>query len=175
MVFAVSPLRISTLRASSRTWGEGAPSVSQPVSCRVRGGSIMKRLAIVLLLTLPFSLVASRAFAAKPTIQRIPVDNEFVDSSCGFDVDIHQTGTIVDISYTDAEGVLHDFQAFPQGKQVMTNLDTGKTITVNIAGPGTFTVNPDGSFTLVGRGTWSWNSNLTRTGHLVDLCAELAA
>jgi hypothetical protein len=34
----------------------------------------------------------------------------------------------------------------------LTNLDTGKTITENVSGPAKFTVHPDGSATLLGRG-----------------------
>ena len=86
----------------------------------------------------------------------------------------------------------------------MTNLVTGKTIVVNIAGPGHLTFGADGSFTRVGTGPWTWLVNpdilpgtiepglfltqgrfvfsispsgvrtFTSTGNTTDLCAELA-
>ena len=37
----------------------------------------------------------------------------------------------------------------------LTNTSTGKSITVNISGPGRFTIHPDGSVTLVASGRWS--------------------
>jgi hypothetical protein len=48
--------------------------------CFSEGGGIMKRLAVVLLLTL-LALVAAApgALAAKPTRERLPIDDEFVD------------------------------------------------------------------------------------------------
>jgi hypothetical protein len=37
-------------------------------------------------------------------------------------------------------------------KAQYTNVDTGKTITLNISGPGTFTPQPDGTLLITGRG-----------------------
>ncbi len=36
----------------------------------------------------------------------------------------------------------------------LTNTSTGKSITVNISGPGRFTIHPDGSATLEASGRW---------------------
>jgi len=38
--------------------------------------------------------------------------------------------------------------------QRLTNTSTGKSITVNISGPGRFTIHPDGSVTLEASGRW---------------------
>jgi hypothetical protein len=38
----------------------------------------------------------------------------------------------------------------------LTNTSTGKSITVNISGPGRFTAHPDGSATLEAFGRWYW-------------------
>jgi len=158
------------------------------------------------ILVLPFVVLAAivlvpAAFAGQPTIQRIPFEDHSVSESCGFPVQLDATGTALDISYTDELGNFHDFQAGPQVKQTMTNLVTGKTIVVNISGPGHYTFGSDGSFTLVGTGNWSWGrvnpANLapgmyltkgryvlsisasgvrtfTSTGTTIDLCAQLA-
>lgn len=146
-----------------------------------------------------FDAAGRHLFNGKPTIVRIPLDQEGVDQSCGFDVGIRATGIAVSISYTDAEGVFHEFLAAPQLKMVLTRLDTGNSLTVNIAGPGNFTLNPDGSVTIVGTGGWSWfvdpdtlepglfltqgrfvlsidaegNRTFTRTGNKTNLCALL--
>jgi len=103
-----------------------------------------------------FFSVAQAAFAVHPTITHTPFNNTFTDSRCGFEVAVQQSGIVIDITYTDSQGAFHDFEATPQGKQVMTNVATGKTITVIMSGPGNFTVNPDGSLLIVGTGSWLW-------------------
>jgi hypothetical protein len=68
----------------------------------------MKRLAVVLLLTL-LALVAAApgALAAKPTHERVPIDDEFVDESCGFPLEVQQTGFLVAIEWVNADGSRH--------------------------------------------------------------------
>jgi len=122
-----------------------------------------RKLVMVAVTGLLAALVVPAAFAAKPTIQRIPFEVHYVNTSCGFPVQLDAVGTIVDISYTDGLGKFHDFEAAPQAKQTMTNLATGKTIVVNIAGPADFTFGADGSFTEVGGGTSTWNYGDPRT------------
>ncbi len=158
----------------------------------------MRRVAAGVLCTVLVLFVGPAASANKPAIQRTPVDDEFVDDSCGFDVDVHTTGFVVDILWTAADGSVRDFQAFPQGNQVITNVETGTSITVNISGPAHVAVTAGGTATLVGTGNWSWGGNpltgedgifLTRgrfvmslntglvtdfTGDLVGLCSRLA-
>ena len=162
-----------------------------------------RKLAVVAVVGLFAALLVPAAFADQPTIQRIPYEDHFVSESCGFPVQNDVTGTALDISYTDALGNFHEFQAGPQFKQTMTNLVTGKTIVVNISGPGQLTFGADGSFTRVGTGNWSWVVNpavlptiepglfltqgrfvfsisasgvrtFTSTGNTIDLCAQLA-
>lgn len=144
-------------------------------------------------------LLARVAVAAQPTIQHTPVKGEWIDSTCGFDVNIVQSGTTVDISYTDGAGRFHQIVAAPQMEQQMTNITTGKRISFNIAGPGFFRSNPDGSWVWSGTGNWVWSSHpdtlapgwfmtsgrfawsadvegngtWTRTGNIEDLCARL--
>ena len=147
-----------------------------------------------------FSSIAQVAFAVHPTITHTPVNDTSTDFRCGFEVTVQGTGTLIDITYTDSQGAFHDFEAFPQGTQVMTNVATGKTITLNVAGPGKFTFNPDGSVQEVILGSSSFvidpdnvavvgwfltngkvvvsidplgNLTITRTGTLTNLCNEL--
>ena len=161
----------------------------------------MKRFALVLVLTLPVLLVGQSALAGKPTIERIPVDDVFIDESCGFPVEAHFTGTVVRITWTDEDGTVQIREAYPRFRQTLTNLETGETITNNISGPARIIERPDGSFTLVGTGTWGWdahpvtgesglflskgrfvfsvdiegNESFSIVGTIVDLCPKLAA
>jgi len=136
-----------------------------------------------------------------PTHERIPADFDGIDESCGFPVEIHQTGFVVAIQWVSQDGSSHRIEAYPQVKATLTNPATEESITLNIAGPGQFTDNPDTSFTLVGTGNWLWgnhpdtgepglfllsgrfvlsvdaqgNESFRSVGRFIDLCAELAA
>jgi hypothetical protein len=81
------------------------------------------------------------------------------------------------------------------------NPATGESLTVNISGPAHITEGSDGTFTLVGTGSWFWfehpdtgapglfqtagsfvlsidpagNESFSRVGRLVDLCPGLAS
>jgi hypothetical protein len=161
----------------------------------------MRRLAVGLLVTIPVLFSASPAFAAKPTMFRHPLDQRFVDDSCGFDVRVHITGVVVDIQWNDASGeTLRDFQTYPQLTLTLTNQKTGRTITTSLGGPLHSTFNPDGSGTFVGTGHSPWmfnpetgdpglfltegrwvlafdaqgNASFSIVGHIVALCPKLA-
>lgn len=160
-----------------------------------------RKVVVVAVVGLFAALIVPAAIAGQPTIQRIPFEDHFVSPSCGFPVQGDATGTVVDISYTDALGNFHEFQAAPQAKLTLTNLVTGKTIVVNNSGPGDVTFGADGSFTQVGTGLWGWARvnpvtlapgifltqgrfvlsfsasgvrTFTLTGTTIDLCARLA-
>jgi hypothetical protein len=163
----------------------------------------MKRLAVALLITLAaLAAAAPSALAAPPTHEREFVDRTFTDEkSCGSPVEIHQTGFEIRIEWVDEDGSVRFIVAFPQGRTTLTNPDTKESITVSAAGPAHVTDNPDGSFTLVGTGTWGWpnhpetgapgifqlsgrfvlsvdaegNASFSFVGDFIDLCAELAA
>jgi hypothetical protein len=162
----------------------------------------MKRLAVVLLLTLVTLLVAApSAQAASPTHERMPANFDDVDETCGFPVEVHQTGFIIVIQWVAADGSLRRFEAYPEVRATFTNPSTGQSLTVNLAGTAHITEGEDGSFTLVGTGNWGFshdpdtdepgifllsgrfvfsidaqgNASLSSVGHVVDLCAQLAA
>lgn len=160
----------------------------------------MRRLVLVLALTFPFLVAAPSAQAGKPTHERLPNNATFVDDSCGFPVRFEQTGSLVRITWTAADGSVRVKEAYPQLKATLTNLATGRSITVNIAGPAHISEGADGSFSLIGTGSWFWpfhpdtgapglfltsgrfvfavdpagNESFGRSGRIVDLCARLA-
>ena len=162
----------------------------------------MKRLAVALALALPMLVLAApSALAAKPTHQREPIDDTFVDDSCGPSVQIHTTGLVDIIRWVDADGTIREISTFPQNRTTFVNLDTGTTISVNTAGPGQFTERADGSVTFVGTGTYWWvnhpqtddpglfwtagrfvfsvdaagNLSFQIVGKITDLCSQLTA
>jgi hypothetical protein len=156
----------------------------------------MKRLVVISLLALASLVLVPSALSDPPTIQRFPIDAtsfDYVD--CAFPVQIDIVGT--DLEITSGNRV---FDAFPQSRATLTNLDTGTSTTVSIAGPGHTTLGADGSVTLVGTGpTLFWlttppilhgitlldgrfvltidsqgNLTFSSVGGTRDLCAELA-
>jgi hypothetical protein len=119
----------------------------------------MKRLAVVLLVTLAALVAAPSAQAAPPTHERVPIDETFTDESCGFPVQVQLTGFMLVIEWVDEDGTTRRFEAFPQARATLTNLSTGESITVNTAGSTHITENPDGSLTVVGTGNWGFPSH----------------
>jgi hypothetical protein len=158
----------------------------------------MKRLLALVVPIVASLLMTQSAFASGPTIIRYPKQSfDSVDSTCGFEV--HEQGTFSEIDILwDGERLI---QAFPQFHEVATNIETGRTIHVNLSGGDQITVYEDGSATLVGTGNWVWpynpytgeagafatagrfvdtldsqgNETFTIVGEVEDLCAELAA
>jgi hypothetical protein len=103
-----------------------------------------------LLLAAVAALIPATAFADKPVREGLPDSPVTLDASiCGFGV--HET------TLTDKEFIT----TFSSGKQIvtgaltstLTNDQTGKSITINISGPGTIVPNGDGTqtFSLKGR------------------------
>jgi hypothetical protein len=160
-----------------------------------------RKLVMVAIVGVFAALIVPGAFAAQPTIQRSHGEILDVVDSCGFPVQVDLIGQVVDISYTDALGNFYDLEAAPQDKETLTNLVTGKTVVVNVSGPGQYTFGADGSFTLVGTGLWSWTNRnpatfapgmfltegrfvlsisasgvrtFTSTGTTINLCDQLA-
>jgi hypothetical protein len=108
----------------------------------------MKRLLAVLLIALASLVLTTSALSAAPTILRTPIDQTFVDNvDCAFPVQFHVVGTDLAILFPSRE-----FDAFPNSRATLTNLDSMKSLTVSIAGPAHIQFGADGSVTLVGTG-----------------------
>jgi hypothetical protein len=115
----------------------------------------MLRLAMLLFLLLPFP-----ALAQKPTITPVYPDGFSVlaptASLCGFDtIDTPEPGKPLREKYIQFAngGVLVSGPLFVQLK----NTDTGQIIDLSSVGPGTITLEPDGSTLIIGGGLSIWN------------------
>lgn len=114
----------------------------------------MRRSAITLLILL--LLLPAGPALADPPVRGVPpvrVEDSFVVSNCGFEVQIDVTGKTGEIVFGDSIRLIA-----PGEKVTLTNLDNRNTTTVNVAGPGRLTLidDLDGGFTstLIGTGNW---------------------
>ena len=105
---------------------------------------------IVALMCLAALAVPGVAFADPPerTVTTDP-HASFVRTTCGFAVLVQPVGTTITRTWYDDEG---------QGpvEWILTNQESGTSITIKIPGPSVTTYNPDGSSTTVGTGPWGF-------------------
>lgn len=163
----------------------------------------MRRRVLILSALLLALAIAPAASAGKPTREILPPVPDSVLTQCGFPVLDHEEGVAIVESFTDEEGnLVRQIITSPGLTEILTNLDTGKTVVLHIPGPGFIDWNPDGSATFTGAGpffffvnpatltpglfyttgrfvsTFDANGNRTSfesVGPVTDVCAELAA
>ena len=163
------------------------------------------RRGILLFLTVLVGLaVVPAATANKPTREIIPAPNDrVITGQCTFPVLGHIDGKEIDTTFTDKTGnPIKLLGVFPGNTLTLTNLDTGKSITVVASGQFHAQLKRDGTgFVLVTGhgpsvpnpitgepGIWYLSGRLTATldpdgnttsldstGQLTNLCAQLAA
>src|SRR5215216_3353535 len=149
--------------------------------------------------------VAPTAIAAKPAREIIPApEDRLINDQCSFPVLGHIEGSEIDTTFTDRAGnPIRLLGVFPGNTLTLTNLDSGKSITVGATGSFHLRVEPDGSGSamLTGQGAWPDGNPLTgepgiwyqsgrvsatfdaegnttsikSTGKLVNLCTQLAS
>jgi hypothetical protein len=148
-------------------------------------------------------VVAPTATANKPMREIIPApDERLITDQCAFPVLGHIEGSEIDTTFTDKAGnPVKLIGVFPGNTLTLTNLDTGKSITVGATGSFQLRANPDGSGSgmVTGQGVWLSNpvtgepgiwfqngrvtatldaegntTSVKSTGKLVDLCPQLA-
>ena len=165
----------------------------------------MRRVLLLLMTVLIVLAVASAASANKPARDIVPGQDDvvFTADQCGFPVLGHIEGGEIITTFTDKAGtVVKQIVVFPGNKVTLTNLDTGKSITILGTGSSSARLQPDGSvvYTAAGHGVFAPNpvtgepgiwylsgrgtitvdaaGNMTSfpaaTGKLVNLCAQLA-
>ena len=163
------------------------------------------RPGLLLLSTLLVALAIVPAAAADKPIRELnpSQDDVVIADQCAFPVFAHIDGGEIVTNFTDKAGnLVKQIVVFPANTQTLTNLDSGKSITVSatgsfqgrahadgsvsfkITGHGTFPSHPitgePGIWYLSGRlfATFDAGGNLVSTGSngtLVDLCPRLAS
>jgi hypothetical protein len=161
--------------------------------------------AVVAVSTLLAALaVVPVAMAVKPTREIVPAPQDRVISDqCAFLVNAHIDGVEINTTFTDKAGnPVKLLGVFPGNRLTLTNLETGKSITLAATGSFQARAQPDGStaFSVTGNGPWFPNpvsgepgiwyqsgrvtasfdaeGNVTSvgsTGKLIDLCPQLAS
>ena len=165
----------------------------------------MKRFTLVGTLVVAALAVAPPATANKPTREIIPAPKDrVITGQCTFPVRGHIEGREIDTTFTDKAGnPVKLLGVFPGNTLTLTNLETGKSITLGATGSFQLRGKPDGSGSgkVTGHGAWPdgnpvtgepgiWyqsgrvsatfdaegnTTSIKSTGKLVDLCARLGA
>ena len=152
------------------------------------------------------------ALAAVPTVTAAPPAREIIPyqpdhtvlDQCAFPVLWHIDGTEIDTTFFDRSGnVVKLHGTFPGNTLTLTNLETGRSLTLGATGAYHQQINHDGSGSamVTGHGAWhdgnpltgeagiwyqtgrvstTWDAagnttSLTNSGSLVNLCSELAS
>jgi hypothetical protein len=164
----------------------------------------MRRGLLALSTVLIAFAVAPAAMANKPTREVNPVQDDMVIAGeCAFPVLAHIDGGEIVTNFTDKAGnLVKQIVVFPANTVTLTNLDSGKSITLVATGSFQGRAHPGGSvsFKITGHGAFPGNpitgelgvwylsgrlfanfdadGNLMSTGstgNLVDLCPRLAS
>ena len=164
------------------------------------------RRGLLLLSTVLLALaLVSAAAANRPMRVIIPApDDRVITDQCAFPVLGHIEGSEIDTTFFDRAGnPVKLLGVFPGNTLTLTNLDTGRSITVGATGSFQLRVERDGSGSamVTGQGAWPdgnpitgepgiWyqsgrvsatfdaegnTTSINSTGILVDLCAALAS
>jgi hypothetical protein len=144
------------------------------------------------------------AMAVKPTREIIPAPpDRVISDQCAFPVNARIDGAEINTTFTDKAGnPVKLLGVFPGNRLTLTNLETGKSITLAATGSFQARVRPDGStaFSVTGTGPWFPNpvsgapgiwyqsgrvtatfdaegtmTSVGSTGKLFDLCPRLAS
>ena len=158
---------------------------------RVLRPSLATMLAAALVLA-----VAGPAAAAKPERVAVPQEDFVISGFCDFDVLVEPLASqTFNTMFFDRDG--NPTRDHGTGRLVvrMTNIDSGRSIELNISDPGTFVDGPAGLtvdthgnwmlfidgqlFTLSGHGQFFVNATsetiVSRRGHVTDLCPILGS
>jgi hypothetical protein len=113
---------------------------------------LVSRFGLVLALLCTTALALSGAALASPATKTPAPSPEFfqVSGSCAFDILVHTTAqNESQITFSDGS-----FLVTGKLKADLSNAVTGKTISLNIPGPGRYVPGADGTLTLTVEGPW---------------------
>jgi hypothetical protein len=166
---------------------------------------LMRSSVIGALLALVALALVPAAAANKPTREIIPApDDRVITDQCTFPVLGHIEGSEINTTFTDKAGnPVKLLGVFPGNTLTLTNLDTGKSITLGATGSFQLRVKPDGSGSAMVTGLGAWpdgnpvtgepgiwyqsgrvsatfdaegnTTSINSTGKLVNLCDRLAS
>jgi hypothetical protein len=94
------------------------------------------------------------ASADPPIIDRFESSDDFVSNACGYPIRVQIDGTANDILFLGETGALERLIGTGSFQAILTNLETGKTETLNISGPLFAEFDSDGGRTVTTRGPW---------------------
>ena len=165
----------------------------------------MRRGLLLLSTVLVTLAVVPAATANKPTREIIPApDDRVITGQCTFPVLGHIEGSEIDTTFTDKAGnPVKLLGVFPGNTLTLTNLDTGRSITLGATGSFQLRAQPDGSGSAMVTGLGAWpdgnpitgepgiwyqsgrvsatfdaegnTTSIKSTGKLVNLCTQLAS
>ena len=165
----------------------------------------MRRGFLILSTGLVAVAVVPAATANKPTREIITApDDKVITGQCTFPVLGHIEGNEIDTTFTDKAGnPVKLLGVFPGNTLTLTNLDTGRSITLGATGSFQLRAQPDGSGSAMVTGLGAWpegnpitgepgiwyqrgrvsatfdaegnTTSLTSSGTLVNLCTQLAS
>jgi hypothetical protein len=108
------------------------------------------KLVLLCLVILALVMTAPTAAADGPQRVKLVVPPGTISGVCTFDVDVTIVrNTEYNIVFSDSAG--NPVKIITQGQLIVTftNVSNGNSLTLNISGPGSTTINPDGSLTIV--------------------------
>ena len=165
----------------------------------------MRRGLLLLSTVLLAFAVVPAATANRPMREVIPApEDRVITGQCSFPVLGHIEGREIDTTFTDRAGnPVKLLGVFPGNTLTLTNLDTGRPITLGATGSFQLRVEPDGSGSAMVTGLGAWpegnpitgepgiwyqrgrvsatfdaegnTTSLTSSGTLVNLCTQLAS
>ena len=110
----------------------------------------MKHLAgVIAALTLRALVLAGTAGATKPFMERIVIGPDTLSDTCSFPILIQPTAPDVQNFFIFSNGEIHGSGPYVG---TATNLDTGKTVNINLSGSFSVVEHSDGTTTITSNG-----------------------
>jgi hypothetical protein len=131
----------------------------------LRCGSLATLVAFTVAVVTALAVVPA-ATANAPIREIIPAPNDrLITDQCSFPVLGHIKGSEIDTTFTDKAGnPIRLLGVFPGNTLTLTNLDSGKSITLGATGSFQLRVEPDGSGSAMVTGQGAWPDGNPVTG-----------
>jgi hypothetical protein len=128
----------------------------------------MRRILVPMAAAALLAVMSAPASAVPPLHERFPNADATLTDHCTFDVFIDVVEDKETLTtFFDQDGNILRQRVTGVLKVELTNLSSGKTVFLNISGPGTFIPQEDGSLTILGEGSWLLLFLANRPGELL--------